>query len=125
MVLQRFLQACNRKRNPTTTERNISDNGIMVRCNANALYLQLMNENRLGIDESILRRFRDDERNTVMIIMDMLSVNGFVTSSQLRERLSRPKASVARLLSKMCAEGLLQAVGAGRATKYQKSAHFS
>ena len=106
-------------------EYNISDNGIMVRCNANTLYLQLMNENRLGIDESILRRFRDDERNTVMIIMDMLSVNGFVTSSQLRERLSRPKASVARLLSKMCAEGLLQAVGAGRATKYQKSAHFS
>ena len=38
-------------------EYNISDNGIMVRCNANALYLQLMNENRLGIDESILRRF--------------------------------------------------------------------
>lgn len=106
-------------------EYNISDNGIMVRCNANALYLQLMNENRLGIDESILRRFRDDERNTVMIIMDMLSVTEFVTSSQIRNKLSRPKASVARLLSKMCDEGLLQAVGAGRATKYQKSAQFS
>ena len=106
-------------------EYNISDNGIMVRCNANALYLQLMNENRLGIDESILRRFRDDERNTVMIIMDMLSVTEFVTNSQIRDRLSRPKASVARLLSKMCDEGLLQAVVAGRATKYQKSAHFS
>lgn len=105
-------------------EYNISDNGIMVRCNANALYLQLMNENRLGIDESILRRFRDDERNTVMIIMDMLSATEFVTSSQIRNKLSRPKASVARLLSKMCDEGLLQAVGAGRATKYQKSAHF-
>ena len=106
-------------------EYNISDNGIMVRCNANDLYLQLMNENRLGIDESILRRFRDDERNTVMIIMDMLSVTEFVTSSQIRDRLSRPKASVARLLSKMCDEGLLQTVGAGRATKYQKSAQFS
>ena len=103
----------------------ISDNGIMVRCNANDIYLQLMNENRLGIDESILRRFRDDERNTVMIIMDMLSVTEFVTNSQIRDRLSRPKASVARLLSKMCDEGLLQAVVAGRATKYQKSAHFS
>ncbi|MBE5790179.1 MAG: hypothetical protein E7325_11155 [Clostridiales bacterium] len=55
----------------------------------------------------------------------MLSVTEFVTSSQIRNRLSRPKASVARLLSKMCDEGLLQAVGAGRETKYQKSAHFS
>ena len=83
-----------------------------------------MNENRLGIDESILRRFRDDERKAVITILDMLSVTEFITSSQIRESLCRPKASVARLLSKMCDEGLLQTVGAGRATKYQKSAHF-
>ena len=97
----------------------------MVQCNANALYLQLLNENRLGIDESILRRFRADERNAIMKIMDMLSVTEFITSTQIRETLGRPKASVARLLSKMCDEGLLQTIGAGRATKYQKSAHFS
>ena len=54
----------------------------------------------------------------------MLSATEFITSSQIRERLSRPKASVARLLSKMYDEGILQTVGAGRATKYQKSAHF-
>ena len=60
-----------------------------------------------------------------MTILDMLSVNEIITSSQIREDLDRSKASVARLLSKMCDEGLLQTVGAGRATKYQKSAHFS
>ena len=117
--------ACNALYDTPMPDYDITDNGIMVRCNANALYLQLMNENRLGIDESILRRFRDDERNAVMTILDMLSATEFITSSQIRERLSRPKASVARLLSKMCDEGMLQTVGAGRATKYQKSAHFS
>ena len=117
--------ACDALYHTPVPEYDISADGIMVYCQANELYLRLTTEDRLGIDESILRRFRDDERNTVMIIMDMLSVNEFVTSSQLRERLSRPKASVARLLSKMCAEGLLQAVGAGRSTKYQKSTHFS
>ncbi|MBR3429435.1 MAG: ATP-dependent DNA helicase RecG [Clostridia bacterium] len=117
--------ACNALYETPMPDYDITDNGIMVRCNANDLYLQLMNENRLGIDESILRRFRDDERHAVMTILDMVSVAEFISSSQIRERLGRLKASVARLLSKMCDEGLLQTVGAGRATKYQKTAHFS
>ena len=62
-------------------------------------------------------------RNIVESVM--ISVTEFITSSQIRARLSRPKASVARFLSKMCDEGLLQAGGAGRATKYQKSVHYS
>ena len=35
-------------------EYDISADGIMVHCSANRLYLQLMNEDQLGMDESIL-----------------------------------------------------------------------
>ena len=72
-----------------------------------------------------MSRFRADEQETVLWIMDMFSGSDSITSSEIRKKLGRPKASVARLLGKMCNEGLLQVVGAGRATKYQKSNHSS
>ena len=70
-----------------------------------------------------MSRFRADEQEFVICIMDMFSGSDSITSSEIRNNPGQPKASVARLLRKMCNEGLLQVVGAGRATKYQKWIH--
>ncbi len=116
--------ACDALYETPVPEYDISADGIMVHCRANAQYLRLSVENRIGIDESILSRFRADEQASVIRIMEMTAASGAITSAEIRTALSKPKASVARLLSKMCDEGLLQSVGAGRATRYKNRINF-
>ena len=116
---------CNSLYETPMPEYSISDDGVMVHCLPNHEYLRILRADRIKIDESIMSRFRADEQETVLWIMDMFSGSDSITSSEIRKKLGRPKASVARLLGKMCNEGLLQVIGAGRATKYQKSNHSS
>ena len=116
---------CNSLYETPMPEYSISDEGVMVHCLPNHEYMKILRSDRLKIDESIMSRFRADEQETVLCIMDMFSGSDSITSSEIRKKLGRPKASVARLLGKMCNERLLQVVGAGRATKYQKSNHSS
>ena len=117
--------ACDALYETPVPEYDITDDGIMVYSKANGLYLRLVREDRLGIDESILDRFRDDKRAEVIRIMEMVTASETITSAEIRAALGKPKASVARLLSQMCDAGLLRNVGAGRASKYQKSSQLS
>jgi DNA-binding IclR family transcriptional regulator len=48
--------------------------------------------------------------------MNMFSGFDSISSSEIRKKSGQSKPSVARLLGKMCNEGLLQVVGAGRTT---------
>ena len=114
---------CNSLYETPLPEYSISDDGVMVHCLPNHEYMRILRADRIKIDETILSRFRADEQEIVLFIMDMFSGSDSITSSEIRKKLGRPKASVARLLGKMCNEGLLQVVGAGRATKYQKPNH--
>ena len=116
---------CNSLYETPMPEFSISDEGVMVHCLPNHEYMRIFRSNRIKIDESIMSRFRADERNDIITIMNMFSSSDSITSSQIRRILGRPKASVVRLLGKMCNEGLLQIIGAGRATKYQKKLHSS
>ena len=92
----------------------------MVHCRANEKYLQLAMENRLGVDETILNRFRYAERMNVIRIMVLSDTSNTFTSAEVQATLGKPKPTVARLLKKICDAGLLKMVGSGRATKYQK-----
>ncbi len=116
--------ACDALYQTPMPEYDISDDGVMVHCRANAEYERLINEPSFRIDETILRQFRDDERTSVLKIMEMASRSETITSSEIRIALSKPKASVARLLAKMCGVGLLQIIGAGRASRYRKSSQL-
>ena len=47
----------------------------MVHCKANEKYMELSKENRLGINETILKQFRDAERADVIRIMELARVH--------------------------------------------------
>ena len=91
-----------------------------MHCRANEKYLQLAMENRLGVDETILNRFRDAERMDVIRIIELSDTSKSITSAEVQAALGKPKPTVARLLKKLCDARLLKMVGSGRATKYQK-----
>ena len=93
----------------------------MVHCKANEKYMELSKENRLGINETILRQFRDAERADVIRIMELANASDSFTSTEVQETLGKPKPTVARLIKKMCDKSLLCVIGAGRSTRYQKS----
>lgn len=106
-------------------EYDITSDGIMVYCLANELYLRLTTEDRLGIDESILSRFRDDERNTVIQIMKAVVETGSVNNTETRAITGKSKPTVTRLLAKMRDYGLLISEGSGPAIRYRKSDQLS
>jgi ATP-dependent DNA helicase RecG len=113
--------ACDALYHTPIPDYEMSGDGIMVHCHANEKYLQLAMENRLGVDETILSRFRDAERMDVIRIMELCDTSKRFTSAEVQAILGKPKPTVARLLKKICDTGLLKMVGSGRATKYQKS----
>ena len=106
-------------------EYNISDNGIMVHCVANDQYLILMRKDRLGIDESILSRFRADEVNSVLQIMELIYKTGSVNNAEVRNVTNKSKPTITRLLAKMRENGLVVSEGSGPAVRYCKSAQIS
>ena len=113
--------ACDALYETPMPEYDITPEGIMVHCKANAFYLRLLNENRLGIDESILSRFRDDEKDTVVRIMEMIEDSGSANNSEIRITTGKSKPTITRLLAKMREEGIVESIGAGPATRYKKS----
>jgi len=102
-------------------EYDITADGIMVHCKANEKYMELSKENRLGINETILKQFRDAERADVIRIMELANASDSFTSTEVQEVLEKTKPTVARLIKKMCDKCLLSVIGAGRSTRYQKS----
>lgn len=121
----KIKSACDALYNTPIPDYKISSEGIMVHCWPNTRYVQLSLEKWLGIDETILSQFRSDERAAVMEIMRMATHAETVSSAEIRTVLEKPKATVARILRKMCDAGLLQVVGAGRASRYKKSSQNS
>ena len=103
----------------------ITADGIMVYCHANELYLRLTTEDRLGIDESILSRFRDDERNTVIQIMKAVTDAGSINNAETRVLTGKSKPTITSLLAKMRNYGLLISEGSGPAIRYRKSDQLS
>ena len=106
-------------------EYDISDEGIMVFCKPNEKYLQLLRKDRLGIDESILSRFRAEEASSVLQIMELIVTNGSINNAEAREATGKSKPTITRLLSKMCTVGLTVSEGSGPAVRYKKSAQIS
>ncbi len=104
---------------------DITADGIMVYCKANEMYLRLLTEDQLGIDESILSRFRDDERKTVLQIIELISETGSINNAEARTATGKSKPTVTRLLAKMRDQGLLITEGAGPAIRYRKSDQIS
>ena len=117
--------ACNALYHTPVPEYDITADGIMVYCRANELYLQLTTEDRLGIDESILSRFRDDERNTVIRIMKAVTDAGSINNAETRVLTGKSKPTITRLLAKMRNYGLLISEGSGPAIRYRKSDQLS
>lgn len=117
--------ACDALYHTPVPEYDITADGIMVYCRANELYLRLTTEDRLGIDESILSRFRDDERNTVIQIMKAVAETGSVNNTETRAITGKSKPTVTRLLAKMRDQGLLISEGSGPAIRYRKSDQLS
>ena len=113
--------ACDVLYHTPVPEYDITTDGIMVHCKANEKYMELSKENRLGINETILRQFRDAERADVIRIMELANASDSFTSTEVQETLGKPKPTVARLIKKMCDKSLLCVIGAGRSTRYQKS----
>lgn len=117
--------ACDALYHTPVPEYDISADGIMVYCRAHELYSRLTTEDRLGIDESILSRFRDDERNTVIQIMKAVAETGSVNNTETRTITGKSKPTVTRLLAKMRDQGLLISEGSGPAIRYRKSDQLS
>lgn len=117
--------ACDALYHTPVPEYDITADGIMVYCQANELYLRLTAEDRLGIDESILSRFRDDEQNTVIQIMKAVTDAGSINNAETRVLTGKSKPTVTRLLAKMRNYGLLISEGSGPAIRYRKSDQLS
>ncbi len=113
--------ACDALYHTPVPEYDITADGIMVHCKANEKYMELSKENRLGINETILKQFRDAERADVIRIMELANASDSFTSTEVQEVLGKTKPTVARLIKKMCDKCLLSVIGAGRSTRYQKS----
>ena len=62
-------------------EYEITADGIMAHCTANEKYMELSKENPLGINETILRHFRNAERAVVIRIMEFANVSDSFTST--------------------------------------------
>ena len=113
--------ACDALYHTPVPEYDITADGIMVHCTANEKYMELSKENRLGINETILKQFRDAERADVICILELANASDSFTSTKVQEALGKPKPTAARLIKKMCDANLLTVIGAGRSTRYQKS----
>ncbi|MBR6165980.1 MAG: winged helix-turn-helix transcriptional regulator [Clostridia bacterium] len=117
--------ACDSLYSTPMPEYDISDEGIMVFCKPNEKYLLLLKKDRLGIDESILSRFRSDEASSILQIMELIVANGSINNAEARETTGKSKPTITRLLSKMCTVGLIISEGSGPAVRYKKSAQIS
>ena len=117
--------ACDSLYSTPMPEYDISDEGIMVFCKPNEKYLLLMRKDRLGIDESILSRFRAEEASSVLQIMECVVANGSINNAVAREATGKSKPTITRLLAKMCTIGLIVSEGSGPAVRYKKSAQVS
>ena len=117
--------ACNALYDTPIPEYDISDGGIMVLCKPNEKYLLLMRKDRLGIDESIMSRFRAEEASSVLQIMECVVANGSINNAEAREATGKSKSTITRLLAKMCTIGLIISEGSGPAVRYKKSVQFS
>ncbi|MBP5727202.1 MAG: winged helix-turn-helix transcriptional regulator [Clostridia bacterium] len=84
-----------------------------------------MRKDRLGIDESILSRFRAEEASSVLQIMECVVANGSINNAKAREATGKSKPTITRLLAKMCTIGLIVSEGSGPAVRYKKSAQVS
>ena len=118
----KIRSACEASFNTPIPEYSISDNGIMVHCIANDRYLFLLRKDRLGIDESILSRFRADEISSVLKIMELIFETGSINNAEARIITSKSKPTITRLLTKMRDMGLIISQGSGPAVRYSKSA---
>jgi len=105
-------------------EYDISDEGIMVHCLPNDKYLLLMRKDRLGIDESILSRFRAEEASSVLQIMELIVANGSINNAEAREATGKSKPTITRLLAKMCTIDLIVSEGSGPAVRYKNRLSF-
>lgn len=121
----RIRTACDSLYFTPMPEYDISDEGIMVHCLPNDKYLLLMRKDRLGIDESILSRFRAEEASSVLQIMELIVANGSINNAEAREATGKSKPTITRLLAKMCTIDLIVSEGSGPAVRYKKSAQFS
>ena len=117
--------ACDSLYSTPLPEYDISDEGVMVFCKPNEKYLLLLRKDRLGIDESILSRFRVEEASSVLQIMECVVANGSINNAEAREATGKSKPTITRLLAKMCTIGLIVSEGSGPAVRYRKSAQFS
>jgi len=117
--------ACDSLYSTPMPQYDISDEGVMVLCRPNEKYLLLMRKDRLGIDESILSRFRAEEASSVLQIMEYVVADGSISNAEAREATGKSKPTITRLLAKMCTIGLIVSEGSGPAVRYRKSAQIS
>ena len=117
--------ACDSLYSTPMPEYDISDEGVMVFCKPNEKYLLLLRKDRLGIDESILSRFRAEEASSVLQIMECVVANGSINNAEAREVTGKSKPTITRLLAKMCTIGLIVSEGSGPAVRYKKSVQYS
>ena len=86
--------------------------------------MKILRSDRLKIDESIMSRFRADEQETVLCIMDIIARSGSVNNTIVRSSTGKSKPIISRLLAKMKESGLIISKGSGPAVRYYKSAHI-
>ena len=115
---------CNSLYETPMPEYSISDEGVMVHCLPNHKYMKILRSDRLKIDESIMSRFRADEQETVLCIMDMIAQSGSVNNTIVRSSTGKSKPTITRLLAKMKEAGLIISKGSGPAVRYYKSAQI-
>lgn len=112
---------CNSLYETPMPEYSISDEGVMVHCLPNHEYMKILRSDRLKIDESIMSRFRADELETVLCIMDIIARSGSVNNTIVRSSTGKSKPTITRLLAKMKNAGLIISEGSGPAVRYYKS----
>ncbi len=69
----------------------------------------------------ILNRFKEDERNTVIRMMEVIAPKGSISNAEARAETGKSKPSITRLLSKMRDRGLFTSEGARPAIRYRKT----
>ena len=115
---------CNSLYETPMPEYSISDEGVMVHCLPNHEYMKILRSDRLKIDESIMSRFRADEQETILCIMDIIARSGSVNNTIVRRSTGKSKPTITRLLAKMKNAGLIISEGSGPAVRYYKSAQI-
>jgi len=86
--------------------------------------MRILRADRIKIDESIMSRFRADEQETVLYIMDMIAQSASVNNTIVRSSTGKSKPTITRLLAKMKEAGLITSKGSGPAVRYYKSAQI-